>query len=80
MAETICILKNAEKEFELNRVEENDNDNLNLVTFTESNKQKVNAKFENVFKNMMKRMWEAQQGDEDEFANFILQNSGLCRI
>ncbi len=80
MAETICILKNAEKELELNRVEENDNDNLNLVTFTESNKQKVNAKFENVFKNMMKRMWEAQQGDEDEFANFILQNSGLCRI
>ncbi len=71
MAETIRILKNAEKELELNWVEENDNDDLNIVTFTESNKQKVNAKFENVFKNMMKRMWESQQGDEEEFVNFI---------
>lgn len=71
MAETIRILKNAEKEFKLNLAEENDNDDLKLVNFTESNKQKVNAKFENVFKNMMKRMWEAQQGDEDGFLNFI---------
>ena len=71
MAETIRILKNAEKEFKLNLAEENDNDDLKLVNFTESNKQKVNAKFENVFKNTMKRVWEAQQGDENGFLNFI---------
>ena len=68
MAETITLLKNAEKQFELNSAEENDDDELNLVNFTESNKQKVNAKFENVFKNM----WHAQQDDEVEgFSNFI---------
>ena len=71
MAETIRILKNAEKEFNFNLVEESDNDDLNLANFTESNKQKVNAKFENVFKSMMKHMWEAQQGGEDRFLNFI---------
>ena len=45
MAETIRILKNAEKEFKLNLAEENDNDDLKLVNFTESDKQKVNANF-----------------------------------
>ena len=34
MAETIRILKNAEKEFKLNLAEENDNDDLKLVNFT----------------------------------------------
>ncbi|CAB4034918.1 ankyrin repeat domain-containing 62 [Paramuricea clavata] len=75
MAETIRILKNAEKELQFNVIEENDNDNVNddldNVHFTDINKQKVNAKFDNVFKNMMKRMWEAQQGDEEKFENFI---------
>jgi ankyrin repeat protein len=74
MADTIRILKNAEKELQFNLIEENDNvnDDLDPVHFTDiNNKQKVNAKFDNVFKNMMKRMWEAQQGDEEKFENFI---------
>ena len=52
MAETIRILKNAQKELEFNLVEENDDDDLNLLNFTEINKQKVDAISLTMFSNI----------------------------
>ena len=68
MLETIRILNNAEKAFESHLVD--DDDDACYESCTQLNKQRVNAKFENVCKNMVQRMWEAQQGDDEQFANF----------
>ena len=67
MLETIRILNNAEKAFESHLVD--DDDDACYESCTQLNKQKVNAKFVNVCKNMVKRMWEAQQGDDEQFSN-----------
>ena len=36
-----------------------------------NSKQKVNVQFDKVWKNMVEHMWEAQQGDEENFENYI---------
>ena len=69
MLETIHILSNAEKAFESHLVD--DDEDASYESCTQLNKQKVNAKFENVCKNMVQHMWEVQQGDDDKFSNFI---------
>ena len=42
-----------------------------LQTLLKVINRKSTQSFENVFKSMMKHMWEAQQGGEDGFLNFI---------
>ena len=69
MIETVRILNNAEKALDSELIE--DQNHQSSDDCTQTNKQKVNAKFNNVCKNIVQRMWEAQQGNEEKFERFI---------
>ena len=72
MLETVRILKNTEKAFDFHLVDDNEGEHdMSENPPKKNSKQKVNAQFDKIWKNMVERMWEAQQGDEEKFENDI---------